>query len=53
MTAPSVFLAIPNTGWIHKNVAEFLLSVAKDGLHVALPVHVPIEFNRNKIVYGV
>lgn len=46
-----VLVAVPNTGWIHKQVSFVLLNLLKDKrVRIIQPTHTPIENNRNLIV---
>lgn len=48
-----VLVTVPNTGWIHKNVAFALLKLQQDKryeLKIILPTHNPLENNQHHIV---
>ena len=53
MDAKEIFVAIPNTGYIHKALAEWMVHCeARKDYHITwfLPVDFPVDVNRNNIV---
>jgi len=49
---PKILVSVPNTGWIHRNVAFSLLRIMGDqrvSTNIIMPVNIPYENNLNKI----